>query len=467
MKNLSVRVKITLWFSVSIILITAMMFSLILVISNSVLKTDVKETLKNVVEINSQEIEYTDSLYNQEIEIGDQYIEYNNGYLEIDDDFLNESNGVFTALYDSDGNLLYGQNPINSELNLNNDIQNVTHKKEKYFIFSKTLSGNQLDGLILQGVVNENANKTVLTGIVNLSLFILPLLAFIAIAVGYFLAGRFLSPIRKITASAESISDGSDLSERIEVSSNKDELNKLADAFNKMFSRLERSFEEEKQFTSDISHELRTPIATIAAQCELTLEKDREPEEYKKSLALINRQSIRMKHIVEQMLQYSRLERLDKIPNPEEIDLSSLLKDITEEQKARNIRSITIKSEIDENIKVTGNSDLLAGLINNLISNAYRYGKDNGNIILSLKQNESEIALSVKDDGIGISDDEKDKIFNRFYQADKARTSKSSDFGIGLGLSIVSSIARLHGGYMEVESRINEGSTFTLKIPKK
>lgn len=467
MKNLSVRAKITLWFSVLIIIITAIMFALMLVISNSVLKTDVKETLQSVIDINSQEIEYIDDLSNQEMEIGDQYIEYNGGYLEIDDDFLNESNGVFTALYDSDGNLLYGQNLINAEILTNEKIQKVSYNKEKYYTLSKKLSGNDLDGLILQGVVNENAHKTVLTRIVNLSLFIIPLLAVFAIIGGYFLAGRFLSPIRKIISSAESITDGNDLSMRIEVNDNKDELNQLADTFNKMFFRLERSFEEEKQFTSDISHELRTPVTTILAQCELTLEKERNSEEYKKSLAVINRQGVRMKHLVEQMLQYSRLEKMEEIPNAEEVDLSRLLNEIAEEQAARNYRSISIDSSIESNIVITGNSDLLAGLINNLISNAYRYGRDNGNIFLSLKQNEQEIILSVKDDGIGISDDEKDKIFNRFYQADKARTSGNSDSGIGLGLSIVSSIARLHGGHIEVESKINEGSEFILKIPKK
>ncbi|MFR5874984.1 MAG: ATP-binding protein [Eubacterium sp.] len=466
MRNLSIRAKITLWFSVLIILITAMMFTLMLIISTSVLKTDVKDTLRSVVEINSQEIEYIDDLTNQEMEIGDQYIEYNNGYLEIDDDFLNESNGVYTALYDSNGNLLYGQNLINAELKSKNEIKKLTHNKEKYFTLNKALSGNKLDGLILQGVINENANKTLLTGIVNLSLFILPILALMAIIIGYFLAGRFLSPIRKITSSAESITDGNDLSMRIEVDENKDELNKLAETFNRMFSRLEHSFEEEKQFTSDISHELRTPVTTILAQCELTLEKERSTQEYRKSLEVINRQGMRMKYIVEEMLHFSRLERLDKIPDATEVNLSALFRDIAEEQKARNIRSIKINDNIEDNIIITGNSDMLAGLINNLISNAYRYGKDNGNIMLSLEQNDSEIVLSVQDDGIGINDDEKAKIFNRFYQANKSRTSNNTELGVGLGLSIVSAVAKLHGGYMEVESKVNEGSTFIFKIPK-
>lgn len=467
MKNLSIRAKITVWFSAMIILITVMMFALMLLISRSVLYTDIKEALINTVEINSQEIEYYDDITNTEQEIGDHYIRYKNGFLEIDDDFLNENQGVFTALYDTDGNLLYGENLIGTELSTDEKVRRVKYKKDNYYVYNKYLHGNQLDGLILLGQANEDANKTVLNRIVNMSLFILPVLAVLAIVGGYFLAGCFLSPIRKINASVESITDGNDLSKRIELGETKDELYTLGDSFNKMFSRLERSFEEEKQFTSDVSHELRTPVATILAQSELTLEKERSVEEYKNSLSVIKRQSIRMKKIVEQMLQFSRLERLDTLPNPEDVELSLLLQNIVEEQSIVGNRSITLHSDIEKNITVFGNSSLLTMLINNLISNAFRYGKDNGNIYISLKQNDSEVILTVKDDGIGINEEAKDKIFNRFYQADTARTVRDSEYGIGLGLPMVATIAKLHGGVVEVESKLGEGSTFVFKIPKK
>lgn len=465
MKNLTVRVKLTLWFSVLIILITAISFTLMLVISNSVLKTNAKEALQSVIETNAQEIEYIADPADEEQETGDQYIVYKDGYLEIDDDFLNESYGVYTALYDRDGSLLYGQNPINAPVTAGGSILKMTYGGEKYYTLCYALSGENLDGLTLLGTINENANKTVLTRIVNLSLIVLPVLALLAIVVGCLLAWYFLSPIRKITSSAESISDGNDLSKRIETGKN-DELGRLADAFNKMFARLEKSFEKERQFTSDISHELRTPVATILAQCELTLEKERTAAEYKKALNVIDRQSRRMKNTVEQMLQYTRLERLETLPDPAPVDLSGLFKDIAEEQKIRNINAITIESDIDDGIILNGSSDLLAGLINNLISNAFRYGRENGHIFLSLKENENEIVLSVKDDGIGISDEEKQNIFNRFYQADKARTSNGKYSGTGLGLSIAAAAAKLHGGHIDVESEVGRGSTFSFIIAK-
>ncbi len=466
MKNLSVKLKITLWFSIIIILITAMMFALMLTVSTSVLHTDAKETLKRVIDVNAQEIEYVSEIDENEYETGDQYIEYNNAYLEIDDDFLDESSGVYTALYDSDGNLLYGQNLINAEVSADGKIKTALYDKEKYYTFAKDLIDEELDGLVLFGVINENANKTILTRIINMSLIILPFLALFAIVGGYFLAGRLLRPVRDITQLAENITDGNDLSKRIKVSKSNDEFNKLADTFNKMFERLENSFYEERQFTSDISHELRTPVSTILAQCEYTMEKERDTGEYINALSVIDRQGIRMKNIVEQMLRYSRLEKLNEIPNPQTVNLSALFNEIAQEQKSRNVRSITISSNIEDNIFVTGDSDMLESLINNLISNAYRYGRDNGNIYLSLKENEKEIVLSVQDDGIGINQEAQSKIFNRFYQEDKSRTVKDAEYSIGLGLSMVNVIAKLHGGYMQVESQVGEGSTFYFKIPK-
>lgn len=465
MKNLTIRAKITLWFSVLIILLTSITFLLMLVISNSVLNDDVKETLVSVINDNADEIEFIEDIDKQEQEEGDQYFQYNGAYIEIDDDYLNETNGVSCALYDSHGNLIYGENLINAKINPDKGIVKYTYNNEKFYVFSKHLSGDNLDGLILLGTINENANKTPLSQMVNLMLIVLPVLAIIGIIGGYLLAGQFLSPIRKITKSAESISDGNDLSKRIELNSARDELFVLGEAFNKMFSRLEKSFEEEKQFTSDISHELRTPVSTILAQSELTLSKERTTQEYIKSLNVIKRQSNRMKNIVEQMLQFSRLERLSSI-DTQEFNLSQLIESMAEEQFYDNENAIKMQTDIEPNIMINANSNMIYQLMSNLISNAYKYGKANGNIVLSLKQTDEKIQLSVQDDGIGIEKEYQDKIFNRFFQTDSARTASDTKHSIGLGLSIVSQIAKLHGGSIEVKSEIDKGSTFTFVIPK-
>ena len=465
MKPVTVKAKITLWFSALIAVISIMMFVLMLVISTSVLHSDVKEELVNTVNTNTQEIEFFTDLELSEREAGDQYVMYNGGYLEIDDDYLDESDGVFTALYDSRGNLLYGQRIKNAPIKNSSEIATYSADGEKYYVYCTNLKGDGLDGLILQGVINENAKKTTLTRISNLSLLVLPLLAVCAIVGGYILAGRLLRPIREIGAAAEKISSGDDLAARIELSEGKDELHRLADTFNNMFARLERSFEAEKQFTSDISHELRTPVTAALAQSEFALEEDCSPEEYRKALEVIRRQCLRMKSILEEMLSFSRLERMEKLTDAENIDFSELVSFVCDEQSLRKENGITLSSDIDEGVFVSGSYGLLTSMLENLISNAYRYGKENGNIKVSLKKDGDSALLSVADDGIGIPPEIRDKIFLRFFRADQARTSGDSRYGVGLGLPMVKEIAKLHSASITLESEEGKGSTFTLKFP--
>lgn len=465
MKPVTIRAKITLWFSALIAVISIMMFVLMLVISTSVLHSDVKEELVNTVNANTQEIEFFTDLELSEREPGDQYVMYNGGYLEIDDDYLDESDGVFTALYDSGGNLLYGQRVKNAPLNISSEIGTYRADGEKYYVYCTKLEGDGLDGLVLQGVINENAKKTTLTRISNLSLLLLPLLAVCAIVGGYILAGRLLRPIREIGAAAEKISDGDDLAARIELSEGRDELHRLADTFNNMFARLERSFEAEKQFTSDISHELRTPVTAALAQSEFALEEDCSPEEYRKALEVIRRQCLRMKSILEEMLSFSRLERMEKLTDAEKIDFSELVSFVCDEQSLRKENGITLSREIDEDVFVNGSYGLLTSMLENLISNAYRYGKENGNIKVSLKKDGDSAVLSVADDGIGIPPEIRDKIFLRFFRADQARTSGDSRYGVGLGLPMVKEIAKLHSAALSLESEEGKGSTFTITFP--
>lgn len=465
MKPVTIRAKITLWFSALIAVISIMMFVLMLVISTSVLHSDVKEELVNTVKANTQEIEFFTDLELSEREPGDQYVMYNGGYLEIDDDYLDESDGVFTALYDSGGNLLYGQRVKNAPLNISSEIGTYRAGGEKYYVYCTNFKGDGLDGLVLQGVINENAKKTTLTRISNLSLLLLPLLAVCAIVGGYILAGRLLRPIREIGAAAEKISDGDDLAARIELGEGRDELHRLADTFNNMFARLERSFEAEKQFTSDISHELRTPVTAALAQSEFALEEDCSPEEYRKALEVIRRQCLRMKSILEEMLSFSRLERMEKLTDAEKTDFSELVSFVCDEQSLRKENGITLSREIDEGVFVNGSYGLLTSMLENLISNAYRYGKENGNIKVSLKKDGDSAVLSVADDGIGIPPEIRDKIFLRFFRADQARTSGDSRYGVGLGLPMVKEIAKLHSAALSLESEEGKGSTFTITFP--
>lgn len=463
MKSMKIRTKITLWFSVLFTVIFAIMFILILVINRYVLHTNVEESLKAAVINNRDEIEFTDDFEAEEVEPGDHYMEYRDGYLEIDDDFIAERRGIYTILLNPEGKILYGKPPVRLPVTEDGVVTGQKVEGESYYVYCLSLTGEHFEGLMLQGIVNEDAHETILTRTVNLSLLVLPLLVLAAVIGGYILAGTLLRPIRQIAGTAESINDGADLSRRIQLGKGADDLHQLAHSFNHMIDRLEHSFEAEKQFISDISHELRTPVSTILARTELTLAKERSADEYQRDLELIQRQAKRMKRLVNEMLQYSRLERMAVLSGKEEIHLSQLVEMVAEEQKLNSSRGIRLSYHVEPDIFIEGDTELLIRLLNNLISNAYRYGKQDGTIMVGLYEETDRVFLQVKDDGIGMDEEEKGKIFRRFYQADGARSSAHS---LGLGLTIVSEIVRLHGAEITVESERGTGSEFTIIFKK-
>ncbi len=462
---MTIRAKITLWFSALMIVIFAIMFSMIFIINRYVLYSDVKGTLRTVVEENRDEIEYTEDFDSDDVEPGDHYILYGDGYLEIDDDFIPERKGVYSVLLDENGRVIYGKSPVVIPFSDREGIWTQMADQEKYYVCQVRLTAEEMEGLVLQGIVNEDASETILGRMAELTLLVAPLLVLAAIVGGFLLAGTFLRPIRKMTETAESINDGADLSRRIELERGRDDLHQLAYSFNHMMDRLEKSFENQKQFTSDVSHELRTPVSTILAQTELTLARERSPEEYRDALQLIQRQGGYMKRLVNGMLQYSRLERLEALPEEEEVDLSQLVELVSEEQMLNSRKGITLECRAEPGLAIRGNTELLVRLLTNLISNAYRYGRAGGHIMVGAFGREEEICISVRDDGIGMEQHEMDRIFHRFYQADAARCSR--DHSLGLGLSMAAEIARLHHARISVESERGKGSEFLVIFMKR
>lgn len=467
MKRLSLRLKVTLWFSTILIILVALTCGVILYVNDFLIQKVIQDNLIEVVENDVDEIEYFPSIQDKENDYDlDVYLSFRNGYLEIDDDFLGKVNEISVAVYLENGLLLYGENPLSQELSDMNFLDLQVQKKNvngaTWYIFDRKLVGNGLDGLWLRGVVSAQQGDTHFAAIINLSLIFIPIFLMLAIIGGYFIAGRSLAPIRKIAKTASQIGQGRDLKKRIELGKGADELHQLADTFNAMFERLDSSFEAERQFTSDVSHELRTPMAVIMAQCEYLLEKRRSVEEYEDAIKRIQRQSTKMTNLITDMLAFARLEfQIDSF-EMHKVDLSKLVSSVCEDMSQIQEKNITLTWTIDDDIFITGNEHLLTRLLNNLISNAYRYGKDNGYILVELSESPEQVVLSVKDNGIGISSEDQKNIFQRFYRADKSRSSK----GTGIGLAMVNEIAELHKGTISVDSTLGEGSTFSFVISK-
>ncbi|MCC8136505.1 MAG: HAMP domain-containing histidine kinase [Clostridiales bacterium] len=500
MKKLSIRSKITLWFSAILIVNVALTFFVILSVSRQTIQKTIRDSLISAVEDNVDEVEYYTSLNSvltgQDI---DYYVKYQDGYIEIDDDFLDEVNGIYTALYQSDGTLIYGENPIASSVSflsfLDSEVQRVTVDETLYYVFDRQLtsdgsddsnaSADGLDGLWLRGIVSEEQGEVEMSAISRTSLFLLPGLVLLAVIGGWVIARRALAPIQDISDTAARIRQGDDLKERIELGEGKDELHRLAEQFNEMFIRLEDSFQEQQQFVSDASHELRTPVAVIRAQCELVLDEEHcAPEEYREALETIARQSKKMNRMISDMLDVTRLKLQPERYGREDLNLSMLTESVCRDMALIRENNITLTCSVKQGLHIPGNRELLTRLLTNLISNAYRYGNPDGHIYVSLTaaqadrqthaasidslsgndqkaiRNASSIFLTVQDDGIGISEDDQPNIFRRFYQADTSRAGSGS----GLGLAIVKEIAALHNGTVSVKSRPGCGSTFTVEF---
>lgn len=486
MKSLSIRFKITFWFTAALMLVACVAYFIVFFVDHQVLQKTIRDNLIETVENNVDEVEfYTDlssfDLYHET----DYFCEYQSGYLEIDDDFLDQVNEVYTSLCQADMAMLYGENPIAKEAAglefMDSQVQQVTADGILYYVFDRKLSLEGLEGLWLRGVVSERQGRAHMSDLIRVSLLLLPFLVLVSAVGGYLLARRMLRPIQAISAAAAKIGTGSDLKERIDLGAGTDELHQLADSFNGMFRRLEEAFEAERQFTSDASHELRTPVSVITAQCEFSLEEPRSIEEYEKALQTIQRQGRKMSRMIRDMLDFTRLERRPDSYVREDLDLTELVQSVCYDLALLQEKGITLHCEAEGDIVFYGNRQLLSRMLTNLVSNAYRYGRENGHIRVrvgyggeKLMQSGIEererfgaredcaewIELSVADDGIGIAPEEQGKIFRRFYQADNSR----SGVGTGLGLSMVQEIVRFHGGSIGVESEPGKGSIFLVKF---
>ncbi len=281
---------------------------------------------------------------------------------------------------------------------------------------------------------------------------------------GVFLAKRAFKPVEQMANTAREIEE-SDLSRRIDVKT-KDELGMLASTLNQMIERLERAFQRQKEFTSDASHELRAPLAVIKAEASLALEKDRDPQAYRKSLEAVSQEADNMSVVINQLLTLARAdaekERLEFI----KLDMAEFLRDLCVDMEILcREKGLRLHLERFDKLLVRGNKRGLKNLIHNLLSNAIRYTPKGGAISVMLRKKGNMAVVSVTDTGIGIPSDDLPFIFERFYRVDKARSRDEG--GSGLGLAICQHIADIHGGSIEVESQVKKGSTFQVKLPCK
>lgn len=295
----------------------------------------------------------------------------------------------------------------------------------------------------------------------------IPIALLLASAGGYFLARKSLAPVVNMASQAGRIG-AANLHDRLAVHNQKDELGHLARAFNELLDRLDQSFERQRRFMADASHELRTPVAILRGEAEVALSRaERSPAEYRESLAVLRDESRRLSQIVEDLFTITRADAGQYPLTPRDFYLEELITDCLRTTRTLALaKNITLSGEIPGEMPVHADEALLRRMLLNLLDNAIKYTPQGGAVSVSCARRGAEYALSVTDSGPGIPGELQNRIFERFFRADQARSRSEKDGGgAGLGLSIARWIAEAHHGRLELTRSEATGSTFTAFLP--
>ena len=296
----------------------------------------------------------------------------------------------------------------------------------------------------------------------------------------YFLTKKALTPLQKLTSEVSQI-QAQNLSTQLEVPNSKDEIAQLTSSFNEMLTRLDNAFSTQKQFSANAAHELRTPLAVLQTNLEV-FEKKQEPEmvEYQQLFTMIKEQTARLSQLVGTLLDMTNLK---SVPRTDHVSLEELVDEVfcdldpVAEKAGISIHFDDSSSQdwhtdvhtpdasaLNNNIRnITGSYVLLYRAVYNLVENAIKYNRPNGSVTVSVKEKNGQAMILVKDTGIGISPENQKKIFDPFFRVDKSRSRAMG--GAGLGLALVDSIAREHGGSVKVLESNEKGSIIALMLP--
>ena len=445
--SLGIKNKLTILISLSIFILIFISLTFLIIAGKGHNESAIKNTLIQTVENNSHKIR----LKNYQIHLEREFVFINN---------------VYTSIYNEQGNIIYGEIPYNFP-RYHDFKTNVIKKINQFYIYDKKITIKDKT-IFVRGIISFAGTKKTFSSLFYIAIILLPIFAIITTMLARFFISNTFNPIAHIVHVAQQIQNSKDLTLRINLKKNNhDEIHALAHTFDSMFESLEASFIKEKQFTSDASHELKTPTSVIIAQCELALENTKN-QETKEALQTILWNAKKMSQITSQLLLLSKAEHYNEVLEKEEINFSELCEIIAEQQQEiAHEKNIELQFSIEPHIIIFGDFALITSAILNLFSNAIKYNKENGKIFFSLTQNNTEILGRISDTGIGISEQDLPKIWERFYQVDKSRARNHQKYsGTGLGLPLVKWIIQAHKGTITAQSFLNKGSIFSFILPK-
>ena len=316
--------------------------------------------------------------------------------------------------------------------------------------------------LLQVGLSRRDMDET-LRNLLRIYLLILPGLLLLLLGVGHIFVKRAFSPIGEMVAITKRIT-ANDLARRLPDLESADEVGELVLTLNHMISRLEHSFRQIRQFSGDVSHELKTPLAKLINNAEIILRQPRSPEETRQMIANLLDDARQMNTIISDLLLLAQLDTQRHSLHLENLPLHELFKEVFENACAGpEMGDIEFALEVIEPVHIQAEPGLIRRLLENLIANAIQYTPPPGTITLALYSRNNRAELIISDTGIGISETEHSRIFERFFRVEQSRSRETG--GVGLGLSLVQKICELHNAEISISSAIGKGSTFVVSFP--
>ena len=434
LSRIPVSIRVTVWFSsVIVILFLIILSSLILIEDKVVNDLSQKELVEAVEEI------YEDP-----------------------EKFENFNDGIYYIKYNEQNEIIAGKFPKDFDIALAFSIEdiNIYQVENKKFLYYDTRLQDEDDWI--RGIYPLGKVQKEIETLWNIAITLSVLFLIFVVIVGYRIIKNAFKPVKQISDTALKIKRSKDFSNRIKLEdSNDDEIHKMASTFNEMLDTVEEVFIHEKQFSSDVSHELRTPITVILAQSDYALQYSDTFEEAKESLEVINRHAKRMTNLINQIMELSKLERQKEIEK-EKINLSNIVLQLLEDYKPLlESKNLNLVYNVEKDLRIQGNKIMLERVFLNILMNAVKFTKTN--IEISLTREDKTAVLKIRDDGIGISEENKKFIWERFFQVNDSR-NKEENKGSGLGLSMVKKIVDLHSATIDLESELEQGTCFTIKF---
>ena len=335
-------------------------------------------------------------------------------------------------------------------------------EQNNYLVSRIKINFKKKKKVIIEVATTKEILNSTLENILYILSFILPIILIFGIIGGNFLIYKSFLPIENILNELKQI-NANDLSARLKTTNTKDEINQLIDEVNNLLSRLENSFERISQFSSDASHELKTPLTIIKGELEVTLRKDRDIYEYKEVLKNSLNEIFIIEQTVNDLLFLAKNEKELKLDKIESFYFDEIVDEsINEVKNFAKLHDITIELLVQDSLEFRGFANLLKIALKNALKNAIQFSHKNSKVIVKIFRKDEFLNISIQDFGIGIPLEEQEKIYEKFYRTDKSRNKNSG--GTGLGMSILKKIIDIHKGNIKIESLENIGTTIIISF---